>query len=135
MSNIRVLIVEDDPLISYLHKAILQKNGIVQDPLTFMNGEEAWKFLLNDDANNFYLILLDLNMPVLNGWEFLERLEDNEHIACRTKIAIVTSSINPADKKKAEQYASVEYYLPKPLRQFAEINKLLEMLNNLSGVE
>lgn len=133
MRNIRVMIVEDDPMISFLHKAILQKKEIEQDPLTFMNGKEAWDFLVNDSPDKYYLVLLDLNMPVLNGWQFLDKLEDQEHIASRTKVAIVTSSMNPADKERAKNYSMVEHYLSKPLLQFSEINKMIDRLKKIQG--
>lgn len=132
MKNIRVMIVEDDPIVTFLHKALLQKKEIVQDPLTFINGKEAWEFLLNDVPDKYYLVLLDLNMPVLNGWQFLDKLKEREEIARRTKIAIVTSSINPADKDKAKNYNTVEHYLSKPLFQFSEIKKLKDNLERLS---
>lgn len=133
MKNINIMIVEDDPIVSFLHKRILQKNKIAQNPLTFMNGTEAWDFLVNDSSNKYYLILLDLNMPILNGWQFLDKLEKEEDISHRTRVAIITSSINPADISKAKNYGVVEQYLSKPLREFSEINKLIDSLYNLQA--
>lgn len=128
MKNIKVLIVEDDTMISFLHKALLKKNKIAQDPLIFKNGKEAWDFLVNDDTDEFYLILLDLNMPVLNGWQFLDKLTEKDEISKRVKVAIVTSSIDPEDKDKARDYEVVDYFLSKPLLDFAEIKKAMENL-------
>lgn len=129
MKNIKVLIVEDDTMISFLHKALLQKNKIAQDPLIFNNGKEVWDFLLNyDDPDEFYLILLDLNMPVLNGWQFLDKLKEKDEMANRIKVAIVTSSIDPEDKDKAKDYEVVDYFLSKPLLDFTEIKNAMENL-------
>lgn len=129
MKNIKVLIVEDDTMISFLHKALLQKNKIAQDPLIFNNGKEVWDFLLNyDDPDEFYLILLDLNMPVLNGWQFLDKLKEKDEMANRIKVAIVTSSIDPEDKDKAKDYDVVDYFLSKPLLDFTEIKNAMENL-------
>lgn len=132
MKNIRVMIVEDDPIISFLHKEVLKSNKIVDDPLVFMNGKEALDFILNDAGEKFYLVLLDINMPVMNGWQFLDRMENEKEIACRMKVAIVTSSINPSDKVKAKEYLTVDYYLSKPLFDFTEIREAIEKLKILS---
>lgn len=132
MKNIKVLIVEDDTMVSFLHKALLQKNKIAQDPLIFKNGQEAWDFLVNDDPDEFYLILLDLNMPVLNGWQFLDKLKEKNEISNRVKVAIVTSSINPEDNNKARDYDVVDYFLSKPLLDFTEIKKAMEDLKKIT---
>lgn len=122
------MIVDDDPMVSFLHKKILQKNKIVQEPLAFLNGKEAWDFLINDKTETNYLILLDLNMPVLTGWQLLDKLVENECISNRTKVVIVTSSINLADINKAKNYSLVEQYLIKPLLDLSEILEIWEKL-------
>ena len=74
-----------------------------------------------------YMILLDLNMPVMNGWEFLEELEKTE-IASQAKVAIVTSSIDSADRKKAKEFEMVEYFLSKPLLDLSPIERSIDLL-------
>ena len=128
MNNIKVLIVEDDPMMSFLHKELVKKKGVSSAPLSFKNGKEALNYLLSEPgASSSFMILLDLNMPVMNGWEFLDELEATE-IASRTKVAIVTSSIDRADRKKAEKYEIVDSYLSKPLLDFAPIHEAVDQL-------
>lgn len=129
------MIVEDDPMISFLHKEMLKKNEIAENPLTFLNGKEALDFIMEDSSEKYYLVLLDLNMPVMNGWQFLDNVEKKEEITCRTKVAIVTSSMNPADKKKAKEYETVDYYLSKPLLDFSKIKEAILDLKKLSRQE
>ena len=125
------MIVEDDPMISFLHREMLRRNNITEESLTFLNGKEALDFMLRDSSEKHYLVLLDLNMPVMNGWEFLDTLEKIREISCRTKVAIVTSSMNPADKSKAREYAMVEYYLSKPLLDFSKIKEAIQDLKKM----
>ena len=74
------------------------------------NGEEAINFL---SAEKVDLIYLDLNMPVMNGWEFLEAMAARERNG--VKIFVLTSSIDPSDRRKAEENPLVSSMLEKPL--------------------
>lgn len=128
MQNIKILIVEDDSMMAFLHKELIKRKGIATDPLCFKNGKEAFNFLLSQNEKNYkYMILLDLNMPVMNGWTFLEELEKTE-ISSKTKVAIVTSSIDRKDREKAEEFDIVEFYLTKPLLDLSPIEKSIARL-------
>ncbi|MCC5917745.1 MAG: response regulator [Cryomorphaceae bacterium] len=116
MSN-NLLIVDDDPIIHLISKRFLSKIGFEEGILSFMNGQEAMDFISESYQNESkYLILLDLNMPIMNGWEFLESmrsnsLAQNENIT----IIVVTSSIDKEDEDRARAYEIVHDYLSKPL--------------------
>ena len=128
MMRIKTLIVEDDIMITFLHKRLLTKHGISCEPLSFLNGKEALNFLLEEtDKSCLYLILLDLNMPVMNGWEFLDELEKLQ-ISDRTMVSIVTSSVDRIDVKKAQNYKVVEMFLTKPLLNLEPIRSIKESL-------
>lgn len=115
-------------MMAFLHKEVIKKHNISSSPLAFPNGKEALDFMISDSAaNSFFVVLLDLNMPVMNGWEFLDGLERME-ISSRTKVIIVTSSIDPADQKKAELYPTVHYYLAKPLLDLSPVQQVMKDL-------
>lgn len=129
MQDIKVLIVEDDPMITFLHMNLVKKRGISPAPISFKNGREALDFIGSDSSKEArYMVLLDLNMPVMNGWEFLDEISDRD-VADRIKVAIVTSSVDKADKEKAKKYDVVDSYLTKPLQDFSEIREGIEQLN------
>lgn len=121
----KILIVDDDPTILFLHKALIMKSGISADPQTFLNGEEAYHFLVAEENRNFsYVILLDINMPVMNGWQFLEKLEEEE-LSTPIDVAIVTSSVDKADREKAKNYDMVVAYLTKPFFNLDGIKEIV----------
>lgn len=108
MNNI--LLVEDDETTNFISRIIL-KNAGFQNVEEVLNGMEACKHLEKECPD---IILLDLNMPVMDGWEFLD--EKKVKAPCKkTKIAILTSSIHPNDLKRAENYPCVIAYFEKPL--------------------
>lgn len=122
----KILLVDDDPILLFLHQALLKKNELNYPIHTFKNGKEAWDFLKADAPGNIYLISLDINMPVMNGWELLEELKASQ-IASQVDVIILTSSIDKADKIMAATYRMVVAYLEKPL---FKVDKLKEIIAN-----
>jgi CheY-like chemotaxis protein len=123
MSN-RVLLVEDDETTNFIHKILLKSVGI-KEINEAMNGLDAFDYLEKDCPD---IIFLDINMPVMDGWEFLN--EKEMKAVCKSvKIVMLTSSIRPEDKKKAENYSSVIAYLEKPLTA----EKIKELKPKMAG--
>ena len=112
-----ILIVDDDPIILQLHKLIVQK--VVEDEdllFQFEDGKQTLDFIqANDSTEKNYLILLDINMPVMNGWQLLDQLKEIPYHST-IRVAMVTSSIDYRDKMKANEYDQVFDYIEKPLK-------------------
>ncbi|MEO1254678.1 MAG: response regulator [Bacteroidota bacterium] len=108
----KILLVDDDPIFLTLAELAIRKEdeSVVIHKAT--NGEEALAFLQEQYVD---IIFLDLNMPVMNGWEFLEALSDLENKGGH--IYVLTSSIDPSDQKKANENPFVTSMLEKPLDQ------------------
>ncbi|MFP5042691.1 response regulator [Parasediminibacterium sp. JCM 36343] len=117
-----VLSIDDDKVVQFLHRDIIESELFCEQLLEAYNGEEALdfynKFQSNGEpiANLPEVILLDLNMPGMNGWEFFEAFEKRypQYIE-KTKIFILSSSINPADISKAKTEKNIVAFLEKPL--------------------
>lgn len=111
-----ILLVDDDEDDNYYHKIIINKMEMVNKIAVAENGIEALAYI-KDEANiPPDIIFLDLNMPKMNGWEFLEQYQ---HLTIKKKakvlIVILTTSLNPDDKKRAEEIKDVTGFETKPL--------------------
>ena len=122
-------IIDDDPIFIYTAKRMMDLVNFCNNYLIFKNGSEAINFLrpiIEQNEKAPEIIFLDLNMPVMDGWQFLD-----EFITIPTKkeivIYIVSSSIDPQDYEKAKKYKNVSNYIVKPI----EINHLEEILHEL----
>jgi CheY-like chemotaxis protein len=128
--NMDIVVVDDDAVILYLHKILIQKSPLASNIIEFEDASEALNFLNSRTSSAPILILLDINMPGINGWEFLEQLEEDskENIF----VVMVTSSINQSDRSKAAQYPEVIGYLEKPLSVEActQLHQQLEELTH-----
>lgn len=122
----KILLVDDDVINNELNKFVIENTGYAKNIEIALNGEEAIDLLQKkDETETPNLIFLDLNMPIMNGFEFLEEYK-NMNIPCKelTKIYILTSSRNEKDLAKAKNF-QIEGYVTKPLT----IEKVKTILN------
>ncbi len=127
----KVCIIDDDPIFVYGTKVILNYNGsFCSNIMVYENGEEALDNLANELKNKEKLpevIFLDLNMPIMDGWEFLDIFCKIPDIGIKTNIYILSSSINSDDINKSKKYSIVKDFIQKPLTE-AKFSKLLESI-------
>ncbi|MBU2995680.1 response regulator [Cellulophaga baltica] len=115
----RACVIDDDPICVFGIKKILKKVGFCNEIIVFKNGFEAingLKDLLKQNKPLPQIIFLDLNMPIMDGWDFLEDFIKIPN-ANRTYVAIyiISSSLDPRDLEKVKEYSSVTNYLIKPI--------------------
>ncbi len=110
-------IIDDDPIFVFGAKRIMQFADFCTAFMIFHNGEEALtnlKSIIEAGEKLPDMILLDLNMPIMDGWQFLDEFTK---IKTQKKITIyiITSSIDPADVTRSKAYESVNNYIVKPI--------------------
>lgn len=118
----KIYLVDDQPISNFITKKLLEIEGYQGTVKDFTNPREAMEFVSEDsDA----IIFLDLNMPEMNGWEFLEMLQSRN---CKHRIIILTSSTSKIDVDKAKDYPAVIKYMVKPMnkQKFSELSGLLK---------
>lgn len=124
-------IVEDDPMHLFITKKYIELSGYVDKILVCKNGKEAYNALKSMFLNSEKLpqiIFLDLNMPVWDGWQFLDEFTQIP-IDQKIIIYILTSSNSEEDYKRADLYSLSRNYLVKPIEQ-SQLKEILEDLAN-----
>lgn len=112
-----IYIVEDDLITSTITELIVKQNEAFGEVEKYINGQEAFDKLLTlqqQKAEIPDLILLDLNMPVMDGWEFLDAFSALA-LPKPVCVCVLTSSIHPEDIEKSKTYKEVKGYFTKPL--------------------
>ena len=120
-----ILVVDDDKICNFLTVNALKKAGVEGETGVVINGLEAIK-LLKETKEFPDLILLDINMPIMDGLEFLKNYQSSGFEG-QSKIAMYTSSIREADKEVAFAYKDVFEFINKPLTH----EKLIDLLDKL----
>ncbi|MDZ4667453.1 MAG: response regulator [bacterium] len=118
----KILQIDDDFVNNMANNRLLRKMGIPYQLKDFLDPTEALEFLSTTEEI-FDLILLDINMPRLSGWEFLDRYE---LFTKKFPIIMVTSSLDPTDHKKAHSYPSLTGFYIKPLSR-EKIHEIIEL--------
>lgn len=121
-------IIDDDEIIIYLTDKLLKKVEFANKVETFFDAEsalKALKFAKQLGENIPDVILFDLNMPVMNGWDFIEEFQKLKlDIPCY----VFTSSIDPSDKQRSFQYPEIRDFITKPLT-VQKLDKILRLLD------
>lgn len=116
----KVLVVDDDDNWCFVTKILLEDSGVGKQILTAQNGEEAINLLKAIAANEESmpeLIILDIKMPVMDGFEFLDEVVNSEEFdLAQTKIFLSSSSSHIKDKEKAKEYP-IAGFVKKPLTE------------------
>lgn len=126
------MLIDDEPVANLLHQKILEKSQLANQIIVYQDPEKALLELQTriEKKSCPSLVLLDLNMPRLSGWDFLECLKSmfkNKAFENKLKICILTSSMDREDEKRAKIYHFVIGYLHKPFSQ----EKCQELLKKL----
>ncbi|KPQ19105.1 MAG: two component signal transduction system response regulator [Algoriphagus marincola HL-49] len=125
----KVLIIDDDSGILFLHEIIVREAGLHPKPHKFSNAKEALELLKSEDeTGNSALIFLDINMPIMNGWEFLDQLSSNIRNS-DIKVIMVTSSLDNRDQERSKRFQMVIDFWEKPMDE-ARVKSLIKKLEN-----
>ena len=122
-----ILLVDDDPDDNYIHQLVIADWGDCEAVRVAETGPEALAYLTNTSHPDYIrpdVILLDINMPGMNGFEFLTEYHQlSDDLKSNVVVVMLTTSLNPADQNRAEAFGEVTGYNNKPLTK--------DMLNSI----
>ena len=118
----QILCIDDDPITLMLCKKVISKSSFSHEVITAQNGEEALHHFntlnyTNDKSKKKpELIFLDLNMPIMGGWEFLDHFTSPDYNTFNSvPVIVLSSTIDPEDLAKAKKYPIIIDFLSKPI--------------------
>lgn len=115
-----VYLIDDHPPTNFFHRIVLEDSGLVRRVVDYTAADralEALEGLLARREAPPELIFLDINMPRMNGWEFLERYAALRFPASAPQVVMLTTSENPDDRQRAEAHDLLTGYRIKPLSE------------------
>lgn len=127
----KIIFIDDDVILNLIHRKILELIGFKGLVLDFPNGFQALEYIRKSPElyKDSVLIILDLEMPIFNGWYFLKCFEKlDTKIKNQFKIVVSSSSIDPVEIKNVLEFEIVADYIPKPLT-FEIIKELIGSCN------
>lgn len=113
-----VLVVDDESIDQMLCQRVIKRSNLVETTMAFQYPDEALDFLSEPDRPEVDVILLDINMPRMDGFEFLEAAVSKfGKDFTKMVVVMVTTSLNPADKERAQQIDVFKEFVNKPINQ------------------
>jgi len=133
MDNCKLFLIDDDSISLIITNKFLKRHqGFHESDICCYSkpeeGLESVRKELSDENTNNFWILLDVNMPIMNGWDFLDGLQEFNSEG-RVKVIMLTSSINDEDRDMAKSYASVIGFLSKPIDE-EKVKNVYELINS-----
>ena len=130
--TISIFLVDDDKLFIFLTKKTINATKLVSEIKEFNDGEQAIDYLKQISDTSHLLpdvIFLDLSMPIMDGWGFLEEyIKLEPKVGKKIKVYILSSSISPHDVERSRHISAVSDFLVKPLMK----EQFVELFNSLS---
>ncbi len=116
-----VWLIDDDAATNFLHSLLIEESGMAEHIKVIESASTALDYLTGKGHSNGEtqslpdLLFLDINMPLMNGWEFLDEFQKLSKAKPQNIIIMLTASPNPDDEFKAKEYTQVTEFRKKPL--------------------
>jgi CheY-like chemotaxis protein len=113
----KVMLVDDDYFTNFLNKSLLDRLGFAEEVVEKSMASDALEYLQGELQSGKIpdLIFLDINMPAMDGWGFIERYSEFDFGANRPIVIMLTSSIDPRDENRAAEIKEINAFRSKPL--------------------
>lgn len=126
--KLEVLLIDDDHTFLFMNKILVDKGGLSDHAISFVGAVEAYEYLCHSfEMDKYYLLLLDINMPIMDAWLFLDLIEEHFNHG-NIQVIMLSSSSSSKDIRKAAEYEQVVDYIEKPL-MFEHIQRIKKRLS------
>lgn len=114
-----ILLIDDNEIDTFFHRNVLENMGVADSISEAYDGQEALDYLRDCEGTDQMpeLIFLDINMPLMDGWEFMERFKQAGYDQRPIVVMMLTTSLNPDDAAKAERMAELSGFITKALTE------------------
>ncbi len=122
------MLIDDNEATNFHHQIIIEDADCCNELVVFEYADEALQYLKDDNKTAPTVIFLDINMPRMNGWEFLDEYKKlGEHRKSQIVIVMLTTSLNESDRERAANISEVADFKHKPLME-EMLEELLQKL-------
>ncbi len=132
-NSVVISIVDDDDIYRYSVLRTLKEEKLTKKILVFSDGEEALDFMLDNIANSQKLpdvIFLDINMPIMDGFQFMEEyVKIKPKVGKKITVYMISSSVNPVDIERSKSISEISDYIIKPI----ETEKLVAIIKEVEA--
>ncbi|ARV05665.1 response regulator [Polaribacter sp. SA4-10] len=122
-------IIDDDTIYQFILTSIINKNKLAENILSFFDGEKAIQYFVNNKMNSEKIpdiLFLDVNMPIMDGWMFIEEYARiKKEMIKKTAIFMLSSSVNPIDIERAGKISEISAYIIKPIK-LEEVKRIFD---------
>ncbi|MEM6904692.1 MAG: response regulator [Pseudomonadota bacterium] len=127
------MIIDDEIIDQKQYKRVMKRSGLVEEVLTFSYAEDAFEYLKANTKATIDVIFLDINMPRMNGFEFLEKVSRELHReVAQVVLIMLTTSIDPRDRERARTFDLVRDFINKPL-EFSHVEHAADLVAEARG--
>ncbi len=125
-----VLLIDDDETDHFFFNRLVKNTDLINQAICFQYAEEALEYLKQKDRPKISAIFLDINMPRMSGFEFLEEAKKilPDSFCEKAVVVMLTSSIAPQDKERANEFDVIKAYVNKPL----DADRLADIVADIS---
>jgi CheY-like chemotaxis protein len=128
--NLNIFLVDDDHIYQFTAKKTLESMGLTEQVSMFPDGEKAIDFIrehLSQPQDLPDIIFLDINMPIMDGWQFIDEFQKLK-IPKKIAVYMVSSSVDENDMKRSKEFGVIDDYIIKPVgrSRFQELLSTVE---------
>ena len=122
VNTLKIIIIDDDEVSNFIYRKVIESTKVHESIKEFQRAKHALDYFIkniNDPSTLPDLVFLDINMPIMNGWQFLEEYSQKvlPHLPKRVVLCMLSSSVYKKDVDQANKNEQVDEYISKPLTQ------------------